>query len=310
MLVLGALATAALLPAVAVAQVAGSIAVYPGTSSLEFNSTVQFVAYVPISPNTVTWLVNDVPGGNTGVGTISATGFYTPPTVIPVANVVVIKARSTAFPSSFGTASLTVTRPYPWLWSASPSTIPVGNFHLTFNGSNFAADSQVLANGAVVTTTFVSSTSLIVSGVGAQTGIIQFAVRQPGPGAVTGNNVTVTVTAAPVGVVVTPATALVQVGNAQSFSAAVTGTVNTAVNWSVNGTIGGTAAAGTISASGVYMAPGVVPSPSVVTIRAASVANPASFAQASVTVVAPVTVSVSPVSAMVPSAARGCLSER
>ena len=34
-------------------------------------STRQFSAYVPISPNTIRWLVNDVVGGNTTVGTIS-----------------------------------------------------------------------------------------------------------------------------------------------------------------------------------------------------------------------------------------------
>src|SRR5262249_5285441 len=129
----------------AVAQVAGSIEVYPTTSSLEFNSTRQFTAYVPISPNTITWLVNDVPGGNSDVGTISPTGFYTPPAVIPAANVLTITAKSIAYPSSFGTASLTITRPYPWLWSASPSSIPVGAYRLSFNGSNFAPDSQALA---------------------------------------------------------------------------------------------------------------------------------------------------------------------
>jgi len=164
---LGALALLLLFDGAARAQVAGSIVVYPETSSLEFNTTRQFVAYVPISPNTITWLVNDVPGGSTALGTISATGLYTPPAVIPAANVVTIKARSTAFPSSAGTASLTITRPYPWLWSASPSKISTGNYRLTFNGSNFASDSQALANGVAVSTTFVSPTSLIVNGAAA-----------------------------------------------------------------------------------------------------------------------------------------------
>jgi len=296
---LGALALLLLFDGAARAQVAGSIVVYPETSSLEFNTTRQFVAYVPISPNTITWLVNDVPGGSTALGTISATGLYTPPAVIPAANVVTIKARSTAFPSSAGTASLTITRPYPWLWSASPSKISTGNYRLTFNGSNFASDSQALANGVAVSTTFVSPTSLIVNGAAAQPGTIQYAVRQPGPGAVTGNNVAVTVTAATVGVTVAPTSSIVQVGGTQPFSATVTGSANAAVTWSVNGTTGGSTATGTIDLSGVYAAPAAVPSPNTVTIRATSVASTSSYAQATVTVVAPVTVSVSPVSATI-----------
>ena len=40
------------------AQVAGAIAVYPTTSSIEIGSSRQFLAYVPISPNTINWLVN------------------------------------------------------------------------------------------------------------------------------------------------------------------------------------------------------------------------------------------------------------
>ena len=164
------------------AQVAGSIAVYPQTSSLEVTGTRQFSAYVPISPNTVVWLVNGIQGGNATVGTISATGLYKPPAAIPVNNVFTITARSTAFPTSSGSATLTVTRPYPWLWGVSPSSFPVGQYTVSFNGSNFAPDSQALANGSPVTTTFVSATKLVAKGSAAAVGTIQFAVRQPGIG--------------------------------------------------------------------------------------------------------------------------------
>ena len=57
---------------------AGSITVYPTTSSLAATTTRQFTAYVPISPNTVTWAVNGITGGNPTIGTISAGGLYTP----------------------------------------------------------------------------------------------------------------------------------------------------------------------------------------------------------------------------------------
>jgi uncharacterized protein (DUF1800 family) len=294
------LALLALLSGEASAQVAGNISVYPASSSLEVTSTLQFTAYVPISPNTIKWFVNDVQGGNATYGTISATGLYTPPQIIPAANVLVVKVQSTAYPSSVGTASLTITRPYPWIWSSSPASVPVGNYVLRFNGSNFASDSQVLANGVAVAATYVSPTSMTVTGSATQTGTLNFSVRQPAPGAVTGNTLAVNVTSAPLSVSVAPKTATVLAGDSQTFSATVTGTANTAVMWSVNGTQGGSTVVGTISSAGVYTAPAAVPSPSSVTVRATSVASPSTSGQATVTVTVPVTISVSPVSASVP----------
>ncbi len=285
------------------AQVAGPIVVYPTTSSLEIGSSQQFTAYVPISPNTVVWTVNDLPGGSAALGTITAGGFYQAPAVAPVANVVIVKARNTAYPTSVGSATLTITRKYPWLWSASPASVPTGNYRLSFNGANFAPDSQALANGVAVTTTYTSSTQLIVTGVAAQPGTLQFAVRQPGPGAVTGNWVAVTVTAAPVTVTVSPTSATVQLGAGRVFTATVGGTANTAVNWSVNGVAGGSATVGTITPVGFYTAPAVLPSPATVTLRATSVANTSVSAQAIVTLIPvppPVIVTVSPTTATVP----------
>src|SRR5438045_6504378 len=57
---------------------------------------------------------------------------------------------------------------------------------------------------------------------------------------------------------VTPTTAAVTIGQAIQFSASVSNTTNTAVNWVVNGVSGGNATIGTISATGLYTAPGRV----------------------------------------------------
>lgn len=241
-----------------------------------------------------------MPGGKAERGTISANGLHMPPAVIPANNVVTIKARSTAYPSAFGTATLTISKKYPWLWSVAPSTFAIGPYSVAFNGSNFAADSQALANGVAVQTTFVSATKRVVTGTRVAAGTLQFSVRQPAPGAVTGNNVAVSVTIAATKVSVAPTAAPVQVSTSQAFSTTVTGNANTAVTWAVNGIPGGSAAIGTISAAGLYAAPAVVPSPSSVTSRATSTASPASFAQATVTVIAPVAVTIAPGTASVP----------
>jgi hypothetical protein len=60
---------------------------------------------------TVTWFVNDLAGGNSTVGTISTTGLYLAPGVVPSPGTVTIKAVSVANPNKSGTALATVTLP-------------------------------------------------------------------------------------------------------------------------------------------------------------------------------------------------------
>ena len=140
------------------------IEVYHKTVSVEVGKTYQFSSYVPLSPNTVVWSVNGIVGGNATIGTVSSTGLYAAPAVAPVPSVLAVRATSTAYPSKFGEATLTVTRPTPWVWSVSPSPVPAGNFSLRLNGANFKPDAQVRLNGMPLTTVYVSSTSLKASG--------------------------------------------------------------------------------------------------------------------------------------------------
>ena len=74
-------------------------------------------------------------------------------------------------------------------------------------------------------------------------------------------------------VMVSSASSSVLLGNTQQFTAAVTGTSNTAVTWSVNGASGGNSTVGTISSTGLYTAPQDLPNPASVTIQATSQAN-------------------------------------
>ncbi len=279
------------------AQVAGPMDVWPANSSVELGATTQFGAYVPISPNTITWSVNGKIGGDSTMGTITPAGLYQAPAIAPTNNVLTIKAQSTAFPTSFKTTTLTVTRPYPWTWSVAPASLQVGNYSVSFNGSGYAPDSVVQANGVDLPTTYFSKTKVTATGVAAAPGTINFAVRQPGPGAVTGNSVSATVTAVTITVTVAPTSASVQLGNSQAFTATVAGNANKSVTWSV---VGG-AANGTITAGGVYTGPAAMPASPTVTVRATSVANSSVFANATVTLTTPpvVTVAVLPTSASV-----------
>lgn len=87
-----------------------------------------------------------------------------------------------------------------------------------------------------------------------------------------------------VAVSVSPTSATVQTGGTQQFTATVTGTTNTAVNWLVNTVAGGDSSVGTISATGLYTAPAAVPSAATVTVTAQSVVDTAQAASASVTI--------------------------
>ena len=278
-------------------QVAGAMDIWPQNNSVEVGTTKQFGAYVPINPNTVNWYVNDIQGGNAQLGTISTTGLYQAPAVAPANNVLTIKARSTAYPTSFASTSLTVTRKYPWLWGVTPSTLQVGNYQISLNGANFASDAVVLANGVALPTTFVSSTALKATGTAASTGTIAFSVRLPGLGAVTGNSVSVTVKATTITVAVSPGTATVALGNSQPFSATVSGSANNNVTWSVRGG----AANGTVTSAGLYKAPSSMPASPTVKVRATASANTSVYAEATVTLTQPpaVAVSVSPATATV-----------
>ena len=55
-----------------------------------------------------------------------------------------------------------------------------------------------------------------------------------------------------VSVSITPSSSTLQVGQSQQFTAKVSNTANTAVNWLVNGVLGGNSSVGTVSSAGLY----------------------------------------------------------
>lgn len=78
-----------------------------------------------------------------------------------------------------------------------------------------------------------------------------------------------------INVSVFPSATSVVLGQTVPFSATVTGTTDTAVNWEVGGVQGGNATVGTITAAGLYTAPKMLPITSTVVVTAVSQADPA-----------------------------------
>ena len=179
----------------------------PASTSVQAGGTVQFTAtVVSQASTTITWAVNNLVGGNPTVGTVSSTGLYTAPAVIPNPATVTIKAISSAETNPFGSAIVKITA------AVSPAVTVSPN------------DSSTTAGGNI------------------------------------------------------------------QFTATVSGTTNTAVNWSVGGVAGGNSTVGTISSSGAYTAPTTVPAPPTVVVTATSQADASQSASTTVTVTASNTV--------------------
>src|SRR3979490_1101767 len=90
---------------------------------------------------------------------------------------------------------------------------------------------------------------------------------------------------ADVQVTMSPTAMIVQEGQSQQFSARVSGTSNTALNWSVNSVPGGNTTVGTVTDYGLYTAPLTRPNSPAVSIVAVSQANTAKSATALATIV-------------------------
>jgi len=110
-----------------------TVSVAPANSWTAVGSTVQYTATITGSSNTaVAWSVNGVAGGNSTVGTISASGLYTAPTAAPNPPTVVVTATSQAAGNSTASTTLTLT-----LNNTAPLFV---NFGLNGNTANPAND--------------------------------------------------------------------------------------------------------------------------------------------------------------------------
>ena len=174
-----------------------SVSVTPNPASVRAGSSQQFAATVTGTTNSsVSWSVNNVAGGNSANGTISASGNYTAPAALPNPNTITIQATSSADSSASGSSTVTLLNPTPALISINPTSINVGAFSLTVTGSKFLSGSQVLLAGVPLTTTFVSSTQLTATGTASSVGIFAVSVSNPNPGQSSSSSINLQVTSA------------------------------------------------------------------------------------------------------------------
>ena len=123
--------------------------VTPVATTIAAGSSLQLSATVTNSTNTtVLWYVNNIPGGNSTVGTITPQGLYTAPDMPTANGSVVISAAPQAFPSAITSIIIGIT-----FANASLN----GNFVFTLNGTQsgspwvavgrFTASNGAISNG-------------------------------------------------------------------------------------------------------------------------------------------------------------------
>ena len=278
----------AVVPAFSTPVTAVTVTISPTAATLTTGGQRQFSAQVTGSANTaVIWKVNDIVGGNSTVGKIDSIGKYTAPAVPPAGWTVTVKAVSSSDATATASSTVTVRNQIPLVTSVVPSTLPLGPFSLTVNGSRFVSGAQVLWNGSPLATSFVNAGQLTATGNAAQPGSVTLRVANPGTGAVS-SPVTVTVTSNSIVVNVTPRSINLPAGAKQQYQATVAGTSNQAVTWRVNKIAGGNPTLGIITSGGLYTAPSVSPPGGWVSVSAVSVADGATQGLATAVIKNPV----------------------
>lgn len=166
---------------------AQSVTVTPTGVALRPGQTRQFSAARTGLASTapITWMVNGTVGGDSTVGTISATGLYTASPTGPSSQTVQIGARIL---TTTGTVSVSLLNPTPTLTSIQPADFSITAlrrtnyaFEITLQGTGFRPTTRVTMGTQNLTVTFVSDTQLRAAGLASRTMIGYMPVRVVNP---------------------------------------------------------------------------------------------------------------------------------
>lgn len=278
-----------------------ALSISPSNSQVKPSAQIQFSATGPQS-GIVIWSLSGAGCSGISCGSINSSGLYTAPATAPSPDVITVTAASLANPAITGSTTVTISSGTVSV-GVSPSSASVGlggqqQFKATVRGSTNTAVTWSLSGSGCAGT---------ICGTITTGGLYTAPSTAPNPPFVT---VTATSVADPtksasasvqitqqIGITISPTSAQVFEGQTKQFTASVTGTSNTAVNWSLSGTGCSGSGCGTISDSGLYTAPDSIPTQVVVT--ATPVADTSLSASATVTIIAPVVVTISPTNVIV-----------
>lgn len=168
-----------------------------GAAATRLGTTTQFTASVTGTSNiSVTWEVNGTVGGSAGNGTISTTGLYTAPSVMPANTAITIAAVSQASPTAAGSLAETLQNPVPVVTAATATQVQsTRNYLVDVTGSGFISASVIQVNGVSQTTSYMSATEVQATvAVAAGATSINIDVVNPDPGSATSSAKTASVT--------------------------------------------------------------------------------------------------------------------
>src|SRR2546428_4331517 len=110
----------------AVFRVLGELTVTPSTASVFVNRSQQFQALEAGTATTnVRWAVNDLPGGDSTVGTVTADGLYTAPAIAPNPSTVRVTAIHKDDSTLSASATVTIMPPQPAFIAARAVSVGV-----------------------------------------------------------------------------------------------------------------------------------------------------------------------------------------
>lgn len=254
------------------------------TNTARLGRNVSLSATVTGSNNTaLSWSVS-------GAGSVSTSGLYTPPMVMPSNSSIIVTAALTANPSIKATYNITLINPIPTLYGTQPSQLPIaGTDTLTIPGTGYVPGTVIQVNGTSVATTYQSPTSVMaqIPVSATASGTLSLTAVNPTPGGGTSAVIQAQIASPTISLSAYNSdgtnTNTARLGLNVSILATVTGSANTALTWSVSG-------AGSVSSKGIYTAPSSMPSNSSVAVTAALTANPSVKAAYNITLTNPVPV--------------------
>jgi hypothetical protein len=290
--------------------------IQPGSATLFLGQAQQFQASVTGNANTsITWEVNTILNGNASVGTISGSGLYTAPAILPNPTTVTVTAVSQADPQA--QASVTVNLKDDITVGVAPgtATVPTGGAQV------FMANVSATGNPAPGVAWSVNGIAggnstlgtIVANGPTAATYTAPVVIPSPATVEVKATSladnskfgtasVTISCSASNS---ISPNPASVSLGQTQTFTASFCLAPGATIAWDVNGVAGGNTTLGSIvntsANAALYTAPADLPAANPLTIHA--IAGVAA-ASAAVTITSSVSVGISPPTATLATSQR------
>jgi hypothetical protein len=316
--------------AIATITCAATNSISPSAASVGIGQAQSFTASFCLAAGaTIAWDVNGIAGGNSTLGTVTAggssTAVYAAPTDLPGTNPVTIHATVSPQPSGgaeVASAIVTLTSGVTVGITPPTATLAVGQrASFTANVTNSSDTTVTWSVGgipdgnAAVGQVCVSGTNPCVAPTGASSSAVDYlaptSVPATNPVMLTATShadssrsgaamITITGTAGPVAVAISPAYAFIAPStgtlSTQQFFTTVTGSSNESVTWSVESGVAGQgcagAACGSVNASGLYSAPTTAPSPNAISLVATSQADPTKSSSAAIAITSGPTIEV------------------